>query len=76
MAGRSAVVIFFVLSGFVLAYSLKLQPLSFGRFAIKRFFWWNLSGIRLRSYFRELFVAFDSGHQKRPRHAVFDGRNH
>jgi peptidoglycan/LPS O-acetylase OafA/YrhL len=38
MAGRSAVVIFFVLSGFVLAYSLKLQPLSFGRFAIKRFF--------------------------------------
>lgn len=38
MAGRAAVVIFFVLSGFVLAHSLKLQPLSFGRFAIKRFF--------------------------------------
>jgi len=38
LAGRAAVMVFFVLSGFVLAESLQRQPLSFGRFAVKRFF--------------------------------------
>lgn len=36
--GRSAVILFFVLSGFVLAYSLKQKPLPYNGFAIKRVF--------------------------------------
>lgn len=37
-AGRSAVMLFFVLSGFVLAYSLQEQPTSYVNYLIKRFF--------------------------------------
>jgi peptidoglycan/LPS O-acetylase OafA/YrhL len=36
--GRSAVILFFVLSGFVLAYSLKQNPLPYTGYAIKRIF--------------------------------------
>jgi peptidoglycan/LPS O-acetylase OafA/YrhL len=38
LAGYTAVIIFFVLSGFVLAYSLLKQPISYSGFTIKRFF--------------------------------------
>jgi len=37
-AGRSAVILFFVLSGFVLAYSLKKNPLPYSGYAVKRIF--------------------------------------
>lgn len=37
-SGRSAVMIFFVLSGFVLALSLMARPTSFSSFAVKRVF--------------------------------------
>jgi peptidoglycan/LPS O-acetylase OafA/YrhL len=36
--GRSAVILFFVLSGFVLAYSLKKNPLPYSGYAVKRVF--------------------------------------
>jgi len=36
--GRAAVMVFFVLSGFVLAYSLLKQPVAYGQFAIRRVF--------------------------------------
>jgi peptidoglycan/LPS O-acetylase OafA/YrhL len=36
--GRSAVILFFVLSGFVLAFSLKQNPLPYTGYAIKRIF--------------------------------------
>jgi len=38
LAGRAAVLMFFVLSGFVLAHSLQKQPLSYASFTIKRLF--------------------------------------
>ncbi len=38
LAGYTAVIIFFVLSGFVLAYSLLKQPISYSGFTIKRLF--------------------------------------
>jgi peptidoglycan/LPS O-acetylase OafA/YrhL len=37
-AGRSAVILFFVLSGFVLAYSLKSNPIPYGGYVVKRIF--------------------------------------
>lgn len=36
--GRSSVLMFFVLSGFVLSYSLSQKKLSFGSFAVRRWF--------------------------------------
>ena len=38
LAGHAAVLTFFVLSGFVLAYSLQKEPMSYAAFAVKRIF--------------------------------------
>jgi peptidoglycan/LPS O-acetylase OafA/YrhL len=51
LAGRAAVMIFFVLSGFVLAYSLQKNPMTYAGFAIKRIF---------RIYPAFLFVVLSS----------------